>query len=493
MIDRRHGRYDDGPTRCGPRKEVVRSIRRELAASRALSRGDVRMAATLGLVSSNSLRPLGMNDSLFYPVEEVMARARRGRRVRPMERVSRQAIPRKLHALCLLADFGDRPGKRSAHEFRELLFDRHHPGSMTRYYTQLSRGKLTVTGEVHGYLRMPHPYPYYVNGENGTSSKYPHNVPGLLFDALAQFCRSDNLGRFDSDGDGYVDGLFLVHAGPGAEAEPRKEERAKLIWSHKWTLPKPFVSQGVKAYAYSTEPEDGRLGVFAHEFGHVLGLPDLYDTTYRSGGIGDWCLMSGGEWGGDGDRPTRMSAWCLSRLGWIKPRYVAARSALALPALAESPHSCYRLWTRNDGGPEYFLIENRQKKGMNAALPGSGLAVWHVDETQTTNDHASHYLVGLVQADGDRGIELNRDDGDAADLFPGSDRVTRVDDGTKPSLRAHDGDDTGVALSGIRMRSGVVTLRVTTRVPASPRTRARRARRPARRAASRGRAPRRRP
>ena len=68
-----------------------------------------------------------------------------------------------------------------------------------------------------------------------------------------------------------------------------------MIWSHKWVLPKEFEKDGVKAYAYP--PSRRRAsGGFAHEFGHVLGLPDLYDST-TFGGVGDWCLMGSGSWG----------------------------------------------------------------------------------------------------------------------------------------------------------------------------------------------------
>src|SRR5205807_742226 len=139
--------------------------------------------------------------------------------------------------------------------------------------------------------------------------------------------------RFDTDNDGFVDAIFLIHAGGGAEAEPNPTKRKNMIWSHKWTLPQPFVNQGVKVFAYCTEPEDGRVGVFSHELGHLLGLPDLYDATYRSHGIGDWCLMAGGSWGGEGNRPARMSCWCLSKLGWIKPKVVTGKETLQLDTL----------------------------------------------------------------------------------------------------------------------------------------------------------------
>src|SRR5262249_37536295 len=143
----------------------------------------------------------------------------------------------------------------------------------TSYYRALSQGSLTVSGEVTDYVRAPHPYSHYTHGESGMGTSYPQNTPGLLHDALAKFCKKRSLQEFDRNGDGYVDGIFLIHAGGGAEAERDPAKRPHKIWSHKWVLPAPFEHKGIRAYAYSTEPEDGRVGVFTHEFGHILGLP----------------------------------------------------------------------------------------------------------------------------------------------------------------------------------------------------------------------------
>ena len=457
-MDARSPRYEDGPTPCAPRRSVIRSIQKQIRSAQALSRADVRLATAMRLVAADSRRPLGFNDSVFYPVDEPVAeRARVG----PFQRIAK--APRKaraLHALALLVDFSDNRGKRPAAEFEKLLFDPKNVRSMTSYYRKLSYGALDVTGEVVGYVRAPRPYGFYTNGESGTGEDYPNNTPGLLHDALTEFCKSDDLRRFDVDGDGYVDGIFLIHAGGGAEAEPDPSRRPHQIWSHKWVLPKPFSNAGVRVYAYSTEPEDGRVGVFAHEFGHVLGLPDLYDTSYRTRGIGDWCLMAGGSWGGAGNRPVRMSAWCLAQLGWIKPKVVRAARSLALSTLEVRKTDCYRLWTKGRGGPEYFLLEHRRKQGLDAALPGSGLAVWHIDETQSENTNPLSYRVGLVQADGLRDLERNRNDGDAGDLFPGSKRVKSLDRQTTPSSRAHDGSPTGVALSAIALQGDEIRLKV---------------------------------
>ena len=351
MIDPQSHRYADGPTTCRPSRAVLRNIRQSIKKARALSAADVRLAAYMGLVAARDVQRLtGFNDGVFYPPGDVpldRAPANRPLRAARLPRASR-AKTRKLHALALMVDFSDNQGTRPAADVQRMLFDASNPDSMTSIYRDMSYGKLKVTGEVIGYVRAPKPYRHYTAGESGTGMNYPRNTPGLLVDALAEYCRTDSLRRFDTDGDGFVDGIFLIHAGGGAEAEPDPQKRNDMIWSHKWVLPQPFMNQSVKVFAYSTEPEDGRVGVFAHEFGHVLGMPDLYDTSYRSEGVGDWCLMGGGSWGGGGNKPTRMSCWCLSKLGWIRPR-VAKTARYVLGTLDSSSRNCLRVWTGGAG------------------------------------------------------------------------------------------------------------------------------------------------
>jgi immune inhibitor A len=462
MSDPSLHRYSDGPTACRPTKAVLASIRGEIRRARALSTADVRLAARMGLVTAADVqRPLGFNDGVFYPPEDVSLRrapANRPLRAARMARSDGTKV-KKLHALALMVDFSDNRGRRPAAEFHRMLFDPTNPDSMTSIYREMSYGKLQVTGEVLGYVRAPKPYGFYTAGESGTGGNYPRNTPGLLFDALTAFCRTDSLDRFDTDRDGFVDGIFLIHAGGGAEAEPDPRKRPDMIWSHKWTLPTPFVNRGVKVYAYSTEPEDGRVGVFAHEFGHVLGMPDLYDTSYRTEGVGTWCLMGGGSWGGQGNKPTRMSCWCLSKLGWIKPRK-ASNATYTLDTLANGSRNALWVWTGGRSGPEYFLLENRQATGRDTALPGSGLAIWHIDETRSDNTNPMAYKVGLVQADGKRDLEMSANGGDAGDLWPGASRKTAFTDRTVPSTRSNAGAPTNVAITGIAAANGKVTFKV---------------------------------
>lgn len=454
--------YAVGPTACQPSADVLDSIRSEIKKTHALSTADVRLASYMGLIASAGQRPTGFGDGVFYPPEDIaVGRAPASRPLRAARLDRAKGPARRMHALALLVDFSDNVGVRPASDFQNILFDPSNPDSMSSIYKEMSYGMLDLSGEVIGYLRAPHPYSYYTAGESGTGQKYPNNTPGLLFDALTEFCKTDNLARFDVDGDGFVDGIFLIHAGGGAEAEPEPARRSNMIWSHKWTLPNAFDHNGVKVFAYSTEPEDGRVGVFAHEFGHVLGLPDLYDVSYKSEGVGNWCLMGGGSWGGSGNKPTRMSCWCLSKLGWIRPTR-AKSGSYTLDPLEKDARQCLWAWTDGKSGPEYFMLENRQAAGRDGSLPGSGLAIWHIDENRSDNTNPLAYKVGLKQADGKRELELAKNRGNSGDLFPGSAKNKTFNDKSNPSSRAHDGSSTGISITSIVSKNGAVTFRIKT-------------------------------
>jgi immune inhibitor A len=470
--DFEHNEYMAGPTACVAHPKVVRDIRRQISQQRVLSTADARLATLAGMMDVPAVGKTGFNDGVIYPPAPepkttkagLVLAAKKASKKSPSALFSMAPPSTKtvLNCLVLLVDFSDNPGTQTSAHFDNLLFDKTNANSMTRFYDELSFGRLDVQGTVTNWIRASKPYSYYADGQSGTGSSFPKNTPGLLKEILTKYCASKSLKPFDVNGDGYVDGLFLVHAGGGAEAEPNVTKRKSMIWSHKWTLPSPFTNNGVRAFAYFTAPEDGRLGVFSHEFGHFLGLPDLYDTSYRSHGIGDWCLMAAGSWNGQGNKPARLSAWCLSALGWVKPTNLnSGVSTLTLGAIETDKTACYRLWAGGATSKEYFLIENRQKAGRDAGLPGSGLAVWHVDERQGDNTNPLAYRVGLVQADGRRDLELNKNEGDAGDVFPGSRGVTKVDDGggTHPHLRKNDGTASGVALSAISTSGGVVKLK----------------------------------
>jgi hypothetical protein len=146
------------------------------------------------------------------------------------------------------------------------------------------------------------------------------------------------------------------------------------------------------------------LGVYAHELGHDLGLPDLYDTDGSTEGIGVWDIMSTGSWNGSprGTSPAHFGAWCKIKLGWINP--VVATAPLLGQTIddAETNRQAFKLPVRTitPSEEEYFLVENRQRTGFDAALPSSGLLIWHVDESMAGNAVDTHRLVDLEEADG---------------------------------------------------------------------------------------------
>ena len=437
--------------RVPPHPKVLHAIQSEMKARR-ITVGDRHMMSVAAALAAEPVGVEGLNQGLFYPPTVPPAG---GPALAPTRTARSRPTKGKMRCLVVLVDFKDNKGKRPADEFREMLFSQGQlsPGSMRDFYAENSRGHVDLDGQVVGWLRMPETYVYYTGGQSGTSpDNYPHNAQKMAEDAVRLAAKVINFKDFDRDGDGFLDGLFLIHAGEGAETDTDPATRGDKIWSHQWNLRTPFVSRGVSVYAYCTEPKDGRVGVFCHEFGHMLGLPDLYDTTNRSHGVGAWCVMGAGSWNDDGLTPAHFCAWAKVRLGWLRPKVVRAADSLMLDPV-EAPHKgdVHRLWTGGGVHQEYFLLENRQLIGFDRKLPGSGLLIWHIDEAQDSNNNPGAYLVALAQADGEFHLERNRNRGDAGDPFPGSTGKSRFDDASRPNSRDNLANSTGVAVTNIKV------------------------------------------
>ena len=182
----------------------------------------------------------------------------------------------------------------------------------------------------------------------------------------------------------------------------------------------PFDADGTKIFGYLTIPEDCKIGVCAHELGHLLfGWPDLYDTDGSSEGVGNWCLMGGGSWNGNGDIPAHPSAWCKADQGWVSVVNRTTNGTVTIKDV-KNDHKVYRLWKNGAAGKEYFLLENRQRTLYDRKLPGEGLLVYHVDEAIEGNEDENHPLVKLLEADGLNHLRDGANRGDAGDPYPGS-------------------------------------------------------------------------
>jgi immune inhibitor A len=409
-------------------------------------------------------RRLGFNDGTIRPPSSFPPGT--SRRTIRNAAADRSPLRGAVRVVVVLIDFPDRSFGEQPARFQDLFFSTGvvSTGSVTEYYRDVTGGLVEITGEVVGPLTMPQPLSWYANGNFGIGN--PSGEPRaniMAQDAVKAADPVVNLKPYDNDGDGYVDAFVIVHAGRGGEETGDSSD----IWSHKWVLPEEYDADGTKVYGYLTIPEDAKLGVSAHELGHLLfGFPDLYDTDYTSEGIGDWCLMAGGSWNGGGDTPAHPSAWCKVQQGWVQVENVTADGTVDLPDVKRS-RTVHRMWTSGQPGSEYFLLENRQQDGYDAAIPGSGLLVWHVDEAQEGNTDENHYLVGLLQADGLRELELDTSRGDGGDPYPGWQDNTQLTGSTNPSSQSHAGQDTGVVVADISASGDPMqaTLSVTGTVP----------------------------
>ncbi|MFF7964652.1 immune inhibitor A domain-containing protein [Streptomyces sp. NPDC007903] len=232
--------------------------------------------------------------------------------------------------------------------------------SLKKYYEKQSSGRYSVEGEVSDWVKVPYNEARY--GNNACGQTNCTSVWNVVSDGLkswvagqkaagksdaaikADLAQYDQWDRYDYDGDGdfnepdgYVDHFQIVHAGED-ESAGGGAEGENAIWAHRWyafgtdagaTGPAgnklggaPVGDTGVWVGDYTIQPENGGLGVFAHEYGHDLGLPDEYDTAGGDNSTGFWTLMSSGSWLGTGkdsigDLPGDMNAWDKLQLGWL--------------------------------------------------------------------------------------------------------------------------------------------------------------------------------
>ena len=252
---------------------------------------------------------------------------------------------------------------------------------------------------MEGPFKLPQNAAYYAHSGSGMKGD-ALNEPNIrtmgndTVDALVaegfDITPYDNHGRFA----GFIDALIIVHAGSGAE----QTGLASDLWSVKWVLPSERTIGQTKVYPFLTIPEDAKLGVCAHEIGHlVFGWPDLYDISYTTDGIGNWCLMSYGSWGGGGNTPAHPSAWCKNDQEWVvtvdgksdSTVYLNDVKAHASNTTANSGSKIANMdktLNENPAGSvcklepkgtvsskEYFLLENKTLSGYDSSLPGEGL------------------------------------------------------------------------------------------------------------------------
>ena len=412
----------------------------------------------------------------------------------------------------VFADFSDTNHVITSGTISNQLFNI-APGarSMAAFYNEVSYGKFTVAAGPSGvqdWVKVGHTAAYYApnltssgNANTGTA------VAQFVHDAVvAAIAAGYKFAPYDQAGTGKVPVVDVVHAGRGQE----DGGGPNAIWSNRSSFSgnglAPIIADGgVVIDDYVVEPElqlagttnaPSTIGVFCHEFGHAMGLPDLYDTDYTSYGVGNWSVMGYGVYNlisRSGDCPAHFDAWCKMKLGWVSPiNYTLNYQNVQFPYAASNAFAA-RLWKDGLASQEYYLVENRFKAGFDAGLPSSGLLIWHIDDSKGVkndnsdnrkewfpitagalppNTNSGNLHVALVQADNLWQIESKQNQGDTGDPFPGSANKRVFGPTTAPSSYAYNvgltpGYNSFVTVSNISNAGLMMTADLYTRSPNS--------------------------
>ena len=354
------------------------------------------------------------------------------------------------------------------------------PGDLDDYYDEISYGDLALVGTVVGddggttaCVPLANNRAFYNNNVAN-----PDGDDDLVREALADIDANVNFADYDNNGDGTIDALGIIYAGGGQhDGCATGGGNTDNLWPHSGGVGggqavdggartvNPFIINSELTYDLTTPPppitdcnQMQSIGLFAHEFGHSLGLPDLYDTDVGNGGVNVWSTMAIQNLGttNNGDTPPHFDPWSKAFLDWITPTTHAAGDRFVESISRVEDSGEVHQFLSNPGGfqiggsGQYFLVENRQQALFDAQLPGCGILVWHIEESQTGNQNgghtaANHRLVDIDEADGLAELDSNGA-ADAGDPFPGSTNNRLFGPSTNPSSDLYDGTDTNVRM-----------------------------------------------
>lgn len=340
-------------------------------------------------------------------------------------------------------------------------------GSALDYYKENSMGRFTPDFQVFGPVTVPEPEPWY-----GQSTAMAYDTQAWkMIEHGCKALRADypdlDFSQFDNDGDGYVDNVFVFYAGYGQnEGGPEW-----TIWPHAanlWTFYNIDVTyDGVRIgnYACTNELKGTKgavmtgIGTFCHEYTHVLGLMDHYNTNGGSSSHtpGSWDLMDNGSYNNNGRTPPYLNAFERYSLGWLNPRRLTGPESVSLAPIQENEG----LMIATEKAGEYFILENRQRTGWDAHTGGHGMLVWHIDydaevwNNNRVNSEMYHQRVDIVEAD-NVADALTR----GGDPFPGTGSVRQFTATSNPAMKTWIGVDPDLPLTDIYEVDGMVTFKV---------------------------------
>jgi M6 family metalloprotease-like protein len=326
--------------------------------------------------------------------------------------------------LIILVSFPDRLFTYTREDFDSLAsqpgYNRNGAtGSMKDYYYDVSFGQLNLIPTVVGPYVLSQPMAYY--GATGTYFS-DANPKEMIAEACALADNEIDFSQFDMNNDGIIDAVHVIFAGAG-EASTGEGD---AIWPHRWSIyPSDgfnITFDGVRLKDYSCSAEkmgngmDG-IGTVCHEFGHVLGLPDLYDTDYEGSGgqataINTWSIMASGSYNNYSNTPASFTAYEKYRLNWLQLDTLEVAGEYVLPPLMDSNKAYIITSPYND---EFFVFENRQRTSWDTYIPNDGGLIYHVKQEgdYDINSDPNYQKYDIEEADRDASSNTL-----AADVFP---------------------------------------------------------------------------
>lgn len=387
------------------------------------------------------------------------------------------------HGLILLIQYNDREFSRD--DYVQLVTDManqenyhgydnsqygRYTGSVRDYFYDNSMGVFAPQFDVVGPITINYSQ-YYPKGST--------NAAQLTLKAIEAADSLVDFSQYDGDGDGEVDMVYFIFAGLGSNITGND---SRLLWPHASSIYRPnsgwnwqVVCDNVALGRYACSTElfgtnersiiDG-IGTICHEFSHVLGVMDFYDTDYEgSGGQSShpstWSIMAGGSYENNSRTPVGYTAYERYAMGFATPELISEEGSYTLPDLAET-NKCFRLNTPVKN--EFFLLENRQTTSKwDRYLPGHGMLVFRVDSTNVNvwphnqvNVNPKHNYFELLRAGGAQGTDAR-----ASDPFPGTRRVTMLNNSTSPAnLLTWAGKPNTFGLENITETAGEISFNI---------------------------------
>lgn len=385
----------------------------------------------------------------------------------------------EVHSLVILVQFADTKfstvGSDAHQFFNNMLnepgftYSNGANGSARDFYLNSSNGRFQPQFDVIGPVTLPEKYSYY-GANQGSSVDNPARLEQFVREACTLADPLVDFSQYDHNQDGYIDNIYFFYAGKG-EADSGD---GNAIWPHSAYYSDMAKDAGLSEtslklngvevgnYTCSNEingtlitPQPAGIGTFVHEFGHVLGLADHYDvnsgiTTFAPGSFD---TMAQASYNNNGNTPAAFSAYERACLGWLDLTVLknGVDSLNVLPDLNDS-NKAYVVPVGGTNDEEYFIMENRQKKGWDAFIPGHGMLLWHIDydakawEKNELNITGTHQRVDIVEAD-----NKLTDNTRAGDPFPGTSNVTQC------NLTSWAGGKV-MSLDDIEEKNGIINL-----------------------------------